>query len=128
MDKIDNMNKINSDCESKYLMITIHDNDFTSYFMELGITLYNIFVFEGTFPTEEDIPELKELIKYLWYSIHNIDMLMRWKNTLVEYKRMDEISYFYPDVKIINYLDIPEWEAGENIYIPLFTYGEILLR
>ena len=122
------MNKINSDYKSKYLLITIHDNDFTSYFMELGEILYHIFISEGTFPTEEDIPELKELIKHLWYSVHNIDMLMRWKNTSVEYKRMDKIYYFYPDVKIIDHLDIPEWENGEKIYIPLFKYGEILLK
>ena len=122
------MNKINSDYKSKYLMITIHDNDFTSYFIELGKTLYNIFISEGKFPTEEDIPELKELIKHLWYSVHNIVMLMRWKNTLVEYERTDEISYFYPDVKIMDYLDIPEWENAEDIYIPLFENGEILLK
>jgi len=38
--------------------------------------------------------------------IRGLHTLKALQNTLVEYEKMDEISYFYPDVKIIDYLDM----------------------
>lgn len=111
---------------AKYLMITIHDNDFTSYYHILGNTLLDVFRYAG-YPTEEDIPELKELIKFLWYSVDSIVNLSRWKDTSIKHKSYPINDYFIPDIKIVNYFDIPKWGNGEEIYIPLFDGNDEIL-
>ena len=36
-------------------------------------------------------------------------------------------DYFKPDLEIVDYLDIPEWDNNESVFIPLF-YGDIITR
>lgn len=103
--------------QKEYLRITLHDNDFTSYYQTMGDTLSDIFRSVRTYPTEEDLPQIKELVTHLWYSIHNIRSLLRWKNTPISYDEA-KIDCFLPDISIVS--DIPEWENNEVLYIPLF--------
>ena len=107
--------------KATYLKITIHDNDFIISLMYVGDLLYKIFQNEGRYPTEEDLPYLKERIKYIWCGIHATNRLMRWGT---EYAKEDyEIShleYFEPILSFVDYLDIPNWENSECIYIPMF--------
>lgn len=103
----------------KYLRITLHDNDFTSYYQILGETLLKVFQSEKTYPTEEDLSEMETLVSHLWYSIHNIKSLMRWKGTPIQYKETS-MDCFYPDISIVDESDIPDSENFEAIYVPMF--------
>ena len=109
--------------EAKYLRITIHDNDFTTSLQRVGELLYETFYLEGKYPTEEDFPTLKEIIKHLWFCADMAIDLMRWGhlNTL-------NMEYFNPCLEFIDYLDIPDWGNNESIYIPMFDDAEILTR
>lgn len=103
----------------KYLRITLHDNDFTSYYQILGETLLKVFQSEKTYPTEEDLSEMETFVSHLWYSIHNIKSLMRWKDTPIPYKE-SSMDCFYPDISIVDDSDIPDSENFEAIYVPMF--------
>lgn len=41
--------------------------------------------------------------------------------------RETSIDYFDCKLEFVNFLDIPEWDNNESIYIPMF-YGDILVR
>lgn len=113
--------------DAKYLKVTIHDNDFTSYYHVLGETLYNIFKGYGKYPDKEDLPKIKTYINYLWWTIDNLDGIYRWKNTSVDWKE-NPIKIFDVDLDIVEYTNIPDWDNAESIYIPLFDESnEILL-
>lgn len=111
------------DTNVKYLRITIHDNDFWLSLEQIGELLYNIFYTEDAYPTEEQLPILKEYIKHIWYGTFKIGSLM----DRGEAGEVD-ISYLEPRLEFIDYLDIPEWDNGESIYIPMFDDAEILKR
>ena len=109
---------------AKYLKITIHDNDFTGYYRILGETLLNMFRYHGDYPTEDNVQQLKYAIGNLWYSINQINIFMdnRFPQVARDY-------FYYPDLAIVDYLDIPKWGNGEDIYIPLFDGSdEIILN
>lgn len=107
---------------AKYLRITIHDNDFTSSLEEVGILLYKMFN-QYEYPTEDQLPMISECIKQLWYSITSLDtFLHRGHLTNVD------ISYFTPILEFIDYLDIPDWDNYESIYIPMFDNADIIVR
>lgn len=117
--------------KAPYLKITICDNDFTGYAKEIGRILYDIFRFENTYPNEDDFDNIKGFIKHLWYSVYELGDYLRWKDTIVEYGVSHEgyIDRFEPDLQIIDYTDIPDWENGEVFYIPLFDCdGEIIIN
>lgn len=111
-----------------YLKVTVHDNDFTSYYWQVGEAIQNIFKYEGKYSTKEDLDIIKPLIARLWWTIDNLDSYYRWKDTLVEYKPM-EFEYFEKslDLDIVEYTDIPSWNNAEDIYIPLFESDETIL-
>lgn len=107
---------------AKYLRITIHDNDFTNSLEHIGCLLQQVFEFECEYPTEKDFPILKEMIKHLWYGTHHTMRCLRY-NDYIE----TPIDYFNCELEFVNFLDIPDWDNFESIYIPMF-YGEILIR
>lgn len=62
----------------KYLCITMHDNDFTSYGTIMGEAIYNIMYSEDGYFTEDDIPKITKYIEHLWYAYHNLVMTSRF--------------------------------------------------
>ena len=112
---------------AKYLKITIHDNDFTSYYHILGKTLYDIFKYNGKYPDKEDLPKIKNYIDNLWWTIDSLNGFYSWKDTSIKWSE-NPIKYFNVDLDIVEYTNIPDWDNAESIYIPLFDESnEILL-
>ena len=109
--------------EDKYLRITIHDNDFSLSLRWIGELLYEIFWAEDNYPTEDKLPVLKEYVKRLWHSTYMIQDCMRWFPA----GNVDE-GYFEPDLEFVDFADIPDWDNGESIYIPMFDDAKILVR
>ena len=106
-----------SDCP--YLKITIGDNDFTGVAMLLGQTLIDTFTQAGKYPTEKDLPQIKGYIAKLWWSLFNLENFYEYK-TITDYSEVN-IEYFEKnlELKIVSYLDIPDWDNGESFYVPL---------
>lgn len=110
----------------KYLMITIHDNDFTSYGKELARAIRQLIIFEEVDVIKADLIELKVLIADLWCAYSNLSSYLRWFNTKIDYSS-DKVDYFlkHIQVSIVDREDIPEWDNAENLYIALFnTYDK----
>lgn len=112
--------------EAKYLLVTIHDNDFWYSMNILGEVLKKIFDFYEGYPIEEDIPELKKYIQHLWFGISNMEPIGRKRNGGYEFDG-GKFEYFDADIKIVDFFDIPMWANGENLYVPLFE-GDIIIR
>ena len=108
---------------AKYLRVTIHDNDFHTSLEMISELLYETFQMEDRYPTEEDFPVLKECIKHLWFGEHMTSKLMRWGK-----RDTTDINYFEPCLEFVDYLDIPDWDNAESVYIPMFDDAEILAR
>ena len=120
-------NTIQSKYISRYLRITIHDNDFTNSLEHVANTLNAVFKSEGRYPEEDELPLLKKYVQSLWFSIDNISDILRWNKTSVKFKENSEKIY-EPELKFVDYLDIPEWDNYESVYIPMFDNAEILIR
>ena len=112
---------------AKYLRITMHDNDFSGSLELLADMLYKIFIGEGRFPEEDKFPLLEKYIQPLWFSLHNISHIIRWNKNIVRFKESTE-ECFEPTLEFVDYLNIPDWDNGESIYIPMFEDGDIIMR
>lgn len=123
----DSGNTIQSKCNSRYLRITIHDNDFINSLEHVANTLNAVFISEGRYPEEDELPLLKKYVQSLWFSIDSISDILRWNKTSVKFKENSEKIY-EPELKFVDYLDIPEWDNYESVYIPMFDNAEILIR
>lgn len=108
---------------AKYLRVTVHDNDFRVSLMLIGELIYTTFCIHGEYPTEEELPILKESIKHLWYGAHMTEVSVRWSK-----ETSATLGWFEPHLEFVDYLDIPDWDNGESIYIPLFYDAEVLER
>ena len=52
---------------------------------------------------------------------------MCWNNNLVGFtETMDK--HIVPTVEFVDYLDIPDWDNDESVYIPMFENAEIIRR
>ncbi len=110
--------------QAKYLRITIHDNDYSISLKIIGNTLNNLLDYHYGYPTKEDLPKISSYIQSLWYSVHGIHYVLEHK---IESK--EPLSNFKPTLQIVDYLDIPDWDNNESIYIPLFDESnEIIYR
>lgn len=108
--------------DAKYLKMTLSDNDFTSYFNVLGCTVYNIFYYAGNFPKEEkDLLAIKEYIARIWWSLHRI---VFGKHDVCDAETQYDYIKKNLRLEIVDYLDIPEYDNDENIYIPLFKIDD----
>ena len=107
---------------TKYLRVTICDNDFTSSLLCVGGLLQQIFKYEGKYPTKQDFNILKEMIEHIWYGTYEIMNKLRFGEC-----GLCGFDYFEPDLEFVDFEDIPDWDNSESIYIPMFD-GEILLR
>ena len=102
--------------EAKYLMITIHDSDFIYELQCVGKYLNDIWGFTEKYPTnEQDLHTLNPIIQDLIFKTYS----------LITGRSDVEYSYFEPDLKIVNYLDIPEYDDYSQVFVPLFS-GEII--
>ena len=104
---------------AKYLHITMYDNDFINSLSLLADMLYAIFIFEGRFPEEDELILLKKYIQPLWFSIHNINSIMSRNKTVVGFTETLE-KYFEPTLEFVDYIDIPNWDDNQSVYIPMF--------
>lgn len=111
----------------EYLMITMHDNDFSISLELLGETLLNIFSLHEYPNNQRDLDRIKEYVQYMIWGIHNISHAFLGKHSWTT-----PLSVFDCDLSIIDEHDIPEWDNAESIYVPLFEFeGEearVLLR
>ena len=112
---------------AKYLRVTMHDNDFWRSLVLLADILYGIFNEEGRFPEEDELPILKKYIQSLWFSLHNLHSIMCWNKNLVGFTETME-KHFVPTLEFVDYLDIPDWDNDESVYIPMFENAEIIRR
>lgn len=110
-----------------YLKITMHDNDFTGSLKYVADILYKIFQYAGRYPEENELPLLATYIQNLWFSIHNINAIMYWNKNSVGFNESN-FSLFRPSLKFVDFLDIPEWDDYESVYIPMFDNSAILIR
>ena len=109
--------------ECKYLEITIHDNDFTNelYFIAEDITKLLDYM-GGTYKIH-DMNKLSVAIQHMWYGMYRaMQALDR------PYIDTTTVDYFKPDLRIVDFFDINDWENRENLYIPLFKDGEWFIR
>lgn len=119
--------------DARYLRITMHDNDYTRYIQYVAESLQNIFEYDficfedGIYSlSEDDFPELKELIKQMLCATYNVIHKIQSTNEKRDYKKEQEEN-FGCHLELVDYLDIPENDNWESVYIPLFD-GEIIVR
>lgn len=110
---------------AKYLRVTLHDNDFTRSLVQLADILYKIFISEGRFPEEDELPLLEKYIQSLWFSLHNLSSIMRWNKNSVGFTETTE-KYFEPFLEFVDYTNIPDWNNDEDVYIPMFENANII--
>lgn len=108
---------------NRYLRLTIHDNDFATVLSLVCDMLYSIFFSEDRYPTDDDLPELKEYVKNLLHNAYQTLDMMRWSRA-----GFVRPEYFSPHMEFVNEEDIPDWDNAESYYIPMFDGGEILWR
>lgn len=112
---------------SKYLCVTIHDNDFTSSLRIACEAFYQLCYEEDNYPDEEDFPIIREYFSHVWVGLDSLQDLLRWKGTSIEHKG-SSMTYLNPELSFVEFEDIPDWDNHENVYIPMFDNGEILMR
>ena len=109
---------------AKYLRIKIRNNDFIYSLKTISELIYKIFQTEDNYPTEEDFSYLKEYIKHLCFGEYMIGDLICLGELFNDNINIDD---FEPYLEFVDYLDIPDWDNYESVYIPMFV-GEILIR
>ena len=104
-----------------YLVITIHDNDFTAHGRNLGELIYKTFQDEGSFPKQEDLDRIKPRLAQLWGAYHDFYMVARSES----YKYTNSAEYIARHLKIsIMTEDEICCDNYELIFIPLYETGE----
>lgn len=106
-----------------YLKLTIHDNDFRNELENVSNSLHEILYFLDVTPDilADKLPQLQAVVQGLLYEIHLIHVLFD------ECKELVNKDYFKPDLEIVNYSDIPDWDNGESAFIPLGE-GDVIYR
>ena len=111
--------------DAYYLKVTIHDNDF-KYDVEFVANMLNaIFQFFDAAKKSiiDNLFQLQNCIKELLYQTHSIMNLVDRYNSGISVP----IDYFEPKLEVVTYNDIPDWDNGESVYVPLFE-GSIICR
>lgn len=111
--------------KKKYLKITMHDNDFTSYAREFGEYIYTMCLFECRFFDEEDIQIIKKYITLLWYSVDHLHTWLRFGKHFPDTTDKENLDYFTENVEvsIVDEDDLNEQKEYGNcelIYIGMF--------
>lgn len=112
---------------AKYLHVTIYDNDFWYELERACANLYDMFQLEEYYPTEKDFPALKHILSHMVYSFYQATKLIRHREFSTEQKEQN-LEYFTPNLKFIEFENIPNWDNSESFYIPMFDDANVLLR
>lgn len=105
-----------------YLEVTIRDNDFRDSLAKTCQLLYEVCKVSGRYPTEEDLPNLKEAVKHIWFGLDDaLDILFWRRPTDVG------IDYLEPQFRFVDFSDIQD-ENLECAYIPMFNGGFVFIR
>lgn len=113
-----------------YLKVTIHDNDFSYDLQKTCELVYEICREYNSYPTEEGLLILREAIKHMLFGVQTASRLMSWSEY---YKHNSDIIDYFDlclNLEFVNcecVLDF-EWDNGESIYVPMFDYGEVIVR
>ena len=112
--------------KAPFLKITIHDNDFVKYYLQIGNILHDMYCMSN--PTKEELPLMRPYIARLWWSIHNLADMRDSKNINIDFDPTD-YEYFekHIDLDIVEYTDIPIWDNSEDIYISLLQNDSTVL-
>lgn len=107
----------------KYIMITIHDNDFGFQLETVSKYISSMYRwFSSNSFTEEDIPLLKESVRDMLVSMEKVKYAVHWFNGEYEpcvFNEQHYKEYFEPDIKIVDESEIEEDGNFEYCYIPL---------
>ena len=105
-----------------YLKLTIYDNDFGYEIKLVSELLRDVFCFLDIEPVDlyNNLAQVKEYVQYLLYATSSISHQL-------EGMPLTSFDYFKPDLEIVPYRDIPDWDNGETAFIPLFE-GDIIYR
>lgn len=111
--------------DAKYLKITIHDNNYTSYIVNLAESIMNMFKQNRRKPkTDKELEKLKPAIAHIWA---DLDMIHHVGNTHQEPINIYNYIMEHLELSIEEFEDIPEWMYNrEDLYIPLFKSDEFL--
>ena len=109
-----------------YLKLSIHDNDYWYIIERVSESLSEIFYFLDITPNilKNKLPQLKIYIQDMLYTTYTMCFLLKGRDKDEELTSRD---YFEPDLEIVDYLDIPNWDNGENAFIPLFD-ADVIYR
>lgn len=109
-----------------YLKLSIHDNDYWYIIERVSESLSEIFYFLDITPNilKNKLPQLKIYIQDMLYTTYTMCFLLEGRDKDEELTSRD---YFEPDLEIVDYLDIPDWDNGENAFIPLFD-ADVIYR
>ena len=112
---------------ARYLKITLHDNDFTDIIEFSSILLKKLidyFDYYGSYNIDEkDLNKLQDNIQYILYAtyrIYNYFYHMDYEDV--------SFDYFKPDLKIVDFLDIPERVDNTGVFIALFKGDNLIFR
>ena len=110
-----------------YLKLSIHDNDYWYIIERVSESLSEIFYFLDITPDilEDKLPQLKTYIQDMLYTTYAMCFLLKGRDKGEELTLRD---YFEPDLEIVDYLDIPDWDNSESAFIPLFNDGAVIYR
>lgn len=111
--------------DAKYLKITIHDNDFTSYIEYLADAIMNMFKWNEWKPkTDEDLEKLKPGIAHVWTGLV---MIYQATGTHPD-SNIHNYIMEHLDLSIEEFENIPDSvENYEDLYIPLFKSDDYLI-
>ena len=112
--------------KAPYLHITLSDNDFMTYHKSLEAAIKEHIELVG-YPKEEDLESLREPIAYLWTGLH---LLWRALDHFPSDSPQNLLYYFKERIrlKIVDFLEIPNDDNHESIFIPLFEGAESFTR
>ena len=109
-----------------YLKLSIHDNDYWYIIERVSESLSEFFYFLDITPNilKNKLLQLKIYIQDMLYTTYTMCFLLKGRDKDEELTSRD---YFEPDLEIVDYLDIPNWDNGENAFIPLFD-ADVIYR
>lgn len=111
-------------CE--YLAVTLHDNDFITELRLMAECIISLPIIDLTKINEsassEDMDKIALSIQYLLCGIYNGNLAFGYTNNYIALER------FKPDMKIVDFFDIPEDDNRQSVYIPLFGDKEYIVR